>query len=316
MPRPGTRAARFATLIALAAVLAGCTPAAPQTPAPTSRGARPPQASVSPVSPTAHAIDHIVVIVEENKPAASVLGSASAPYLNALAARFASATRYSAITHPSLPNYLALTSGTTAGITSDCNPPGGRCVGPSSNLASELDDAGRSWRMFGEGMPAPCFARNAGRYAVKHVPFLYYRNVTADPSYCASHVVPFSRFAGALASADALPEVSFVSPDLCNDMHDCSIATGDSWLARQVPQILESPVFTTQRSLLVITFDEGDSRDNVIPTVFAGSAAATDTTDRTPYTHYSLLRTIEDAYGLAPLTANDRAARPMTGMLG
>lgn len=260
-------------------------------------------------------IDHIVVIVEENKPATAVLGSASAPYLNRLAARFASATHYSAITHPSLPNYLALTSGTTAGITADCNPPGGRCIGPSNNLASELDAAGRSWRMFGEGMPTPCFAHNAGRYAVKHVPFLYYRNVTADASYCASHVVPFSEFAGALASSHSLPAVSFISPDLCDDMHDCSISTGDGWLAREVPKILAAPAFTQQRSLLVITFDEGDSRDNVIPTVFAGTAAATRTRDRTPYTHYSLLRTIEDAYGLPPLTANDRAAHPMTGML-
>lgn len=275
------------------------TPSSPATPAPTAAGA----------------LQHLVVILEENKPATSIVGNSQAPYFNGLLSQYAHATRYSAITHPSLPNYLALTSGTTGGITSDCNPPGGSCLVTTPNLADALKAKGLTWRMYAEGMPAPCSAGNDGRYAVKHNPFLYYPSVTASAAYCAQHDVPFTSFVSDLASASTLPAFSFVSPDLCNDMHSCPIATGDAWLAQLVPQILDSPAFRTQRSLLVVTFDEGDSSDNVVACLFAGPAAQRGAVSRTAYTHYSLLRTIENGLGLPPLSADDAAAVPMTDLL-
>lgn len=119
-------------------------------------------------------LQHVVVIVEENKPATSVIGNPDAPYLTELAHAGAQAQQYSAVAHPSLPNYLALTRGTTAGITSDCNPPGGSCLDTGPNLAQELDRTGHSWRMYAESMPAPCTTANTSRYAVKHNPFLYF----------------------------------------------------------------------------------------------------------------------------------------------
>jgi hypothetical protein len=131
-------------------------------------------------------------------------------------------------THPSLPNYLALTSGSTAGISTDCNPPGGACTAAVRNIADEVVASGRSWRMYAEGMPAPCATHNVGEYAVKHVPFLYFPDVTNDANYCAAHVVPYSDLATDLATTTRLPAYSFVSPNLCDDMHDCAIATGDA----------------------------------------------------------------------------------------
>lgn len=284
---------------------------------PTPTGATPgPTAVPSTGAPAASgALQHVVVILEENKPASRIVGNGDAPYFNQLLKQYAHATQYSAITHPSLPNYLALTSGTTAGITSDCNPPGGSCLVTSPNLADSLRAAGRSWRMYAEGMPAPCSAANTDRYAVKHNPFLYYPSVTASPEYCRQHDVPFTALAADLATPSSLPAFSFVSPDLCNDMHSCPIGTGDAWLSRVIPEILASPAFTSQRSLLVVTFDEGDSRDNVVACVFAGPAARRGAVSNVSYSHYSLLRTIEDGLGLPPV-GQSAAAMPMTDLLG
>lgn len=295
--------------IALALVLSACTGSTAGS------DASPHPAPATRASGAPGAIQHVVVVVEENKPAQSIIGNPAAPYLNRLAQSFAQATHYSAITHPSLPNYLALTSGTTAGITTDCNPPGGSCLSTGPNLAQALDRAGRSWRMYAESMPAPCTTANTPLYAVKHNPFLYFPSVTSDRAYCRSNDVPYDRLAADLATTTSLPALAFVSPNLCDDMHDCSIAQGDAWLQANIPRILDSPAFTRQRSLLVVTFDEGNATDNVVPCIFAGPAAREHTVVAQPFTHYSLLRTIEDAWGLPPLTSDVARAAPMTALL-
>lgn len=297
--------------VAIALVLSACVGAGST---PTHSTARPSSASEPTRTRTnAEPLQHVVIIVDENKPASSVIGSPEAPYLTRLAKTSALASRYSAVTHPSLPNYLALTSGSTAGITTDCNPPGGSCLDTGPNIAQELDQSGRTWKMYAESMPAPCTSENSGPYAVKHNPFLYFPSVTGDAAYCAAHDVPYSRFTADLTGE--LPDYAFISPNLCDDMHDCSIATGDAWLQANVPRILASAAFTRQRSLLVITFDEGDQADNVVTCIFAGSAARVHTVSAAPFTHYSLLRTIELEWGLAPLSAEDASATPMTALL-
>jgi hypothetical protein len=169
--------------------------------------------------------------------------------------------------------------------------------------------------MYAEGMPIPCAPDNSGRYAVKHNPFLYYPAVTADHSSCTRHDVPFTQFAGDLSGTSTLPDYSFISPDLCNDMHDCPVAAGDAWLAAEVPKILASPAFTQQNSLLAITWDEGTGVNNTVSAIFAGPAAKKGHTSSTAYTHYSLLRTIELGWGLPALTPNDANATPMTDLL-
>ncbi|WP_223978898.1 alkaline phosphatase family protein [Arthrobacter sp. NicSoilB8] len=267
----------------------------------------------APGLPGSGGIEHIVVIVQENKAASQILGASEAGFFNKLAAEYALAGNYRAIMHPSLPNYLALTSGTNAGITSDCKPKS--CTADVRSIADEITQSGRTWKMYAESMPAPCVAEDSRRYAVKHNPFMYYPAVTGDKASCSAHVVPFAQLDQDLRSASALPDYAFISPDLCNDTHDCPISTGDDWLSREVPRILGSPAFTTQNSLLVVTWDEGSKKDNRVATVFAGPAARKGFTSQSAYSHYSLLHTIEDVWGLAPLTGNVSSAPLMTELL-
>ncbi|MCB5293801.1 alkaline phosphatase family protein [Arthrobacter sp. SO3] len=300
--------------VILALGLAGCTAPGPApSPAPTaSPSSNGPTASGTAQEP---AIDHVVIIVMENKAASRILGADDAPYLNSLARENAVAANYHAITRPSLPNYLALTSGTTAGITSNCDPEANSCEADVRTIADEISSSGRKWRMYADGMPEPCQAEDSGRYAVKHNPFMYYPSVTDDRALCTDHVVPFSRLDADLKTDRSLPDYVFITPDMCSDTHDCPVQSGDDWLSRQVPKILAAPAFTTKNSLLVITYDEGDGSSNQIATVFAGPAARKGYTSETRFTHYSLLRTIEDAWGLDPLTDNDRDAAGMAELL-
>lgn len=270
--------------------------------------------SASAVAVTPGALDHVVIIVEENKPSQAIIGNGDAPYINKLAADYALAANYQAVTHPSLPNYLALTSGTNAGITDDCNP-SANCTARVPNIADRTGQSGRSWKMYAEDMPAPCSAKDSGRYAAKHNPFIYYPGVTDDKPSCAAHVVPFTQLGEDLKSASVLPNYVFISPNMCSDMHDCPVSTGDAWLSRQVPKILASPAFTTQNSLLVIVWDEGDDNSNKVSAIFAGPAAKKAYKSDAAFDHYSLLHTIESLWGLAPLTDNDRNATVMRDML-
>lgn len=267
-----------------------------------------------PVTGKPGALDHVVIIVEENKPSEAILGNSGAPYINKLASDYAVAANYQAVAHPSLPNYLALTGGTNAGITEDCSP-GGKCTANAPNITDRITQSGRSWKMYAEDMPAPCTAKNSGKYVVRHNPFMYYPSVTDDKASCAAHVVPLTHLAEDLKSASGLPNYVFISPNMCNDMHDCPVSTGDAWLSRQVPDILASPAFTTQNSLLVIAWDEGDDNSNKVSTIFAGPAAKNAYKSGAAFDHYSLLHTIETLWGLTPLTSNDRNAPVMSDML-
>jgi hypothetical protein len=325
-------AAVFATL---GLFMSGCSAPAPdatQSPSPSASASSPstpargsssgtaskpvpsPSSSPAAVAGKPGALDHVVIIVEENKPSQAIIGSSDAPYINKLATDYAVARNYQAVAHPSLPNYLALTSGTNAGITDDCSP-GAACTANTTSIADRITQSGRSWKMYAEDMPAPCTAKNSGNYAVRHNPFMYYPGITNDKASCAAHVVPFTQLAQDLKSASGLPDFSFISPNMCNDMHDCPVATGDAWLSREVPKILASPAFTTQNSLLVIVWDEGENKDNTVSTIFAGPAAKTAYKSDTAFTHYSLLHTIESYWGLPPLTDNDKNAPIMSDLL-
>jgi phosphatidylinositol-3-phosphatase len=326
--RPATvmdRNRRFRVLASGSLILglftAGCTtPTPPATPAPAPVTSSSEAAAVPlPSGPAAdvrtqRGLDHVVIIVEENKPSQLIIGNSEAPFINKLAADNALAVNYQAVTHPSLPNYLALTSGTNAGITDDCSP-GGNCTANVPNIADRIAQSGRSWKMYAEDMPAPCTAKSSGKYAVKHNPFMYYPSVTGDQASCASHVVPFSQLDKDLKSASSLPNFVFISPNRCNDMHDCPVSDGDVWLSQQVSALLASPAFTTQSSLLVVTWDEGDDSSNTVSTIFAGPAAKKGYISDKAFSHYSLLLTVESVWGLAPLTDNDRQAPGMSDML-
>jgi hypothetical protein len=250
----------------------------------------------------------VLVIVEENKSYAQVLGGNQAPYLRSLAAEYASALAMDAgypTTCPSLAAYLLMTSGQRDGICDDRDPVRHPQSGP--NIFSQVAGSGREWRGYADSMPAPCTRTNSGHYLVRHAPAPYY---TSERERCPRWDLPLgSTTSGALHDdlANArLPAYSLVTPDACHDMHgadDCpgnEIPTGDAWLASWVPQILSSPDYRAGRLLVIITWDEGTLSDNHIPTlVLAPSADHLAVSE--PLNHCSMLRLVEDTLHLPPL---------------
>ncbi len=252
---------------------------------------------------------HVVFLVMENKEYGSVIGSRAAPYVNALARRYASATHFYGVRHPSLPNYLALTGGSTFGVTSDCTD----CQQSGRNIADQLDAANLSWKGYLGGMPSACFkGASSGQYAKKHNPFMYFRSVADDPSRCAN-VVPAKQLSRDI-KAGSLPSFSFLSPGMCDDTHDCPVGRGDRYLSRTVPKILGA---LGPRGFLVLTWDEGSSgagccgraaKGGHIATVIAGPGVRRGAKLSKPYSHYSTLRTVEDAFGLPHLAGAGNAS--------
>ncbi|OBH06621.1 acid phosphatase [Mycobacterium sp. E2699] len=241
------------------------------------------------VGPSAAALPqpaHVVIVIEENRAAAHIIGNKSAPFINALAAGGANMAQSFAETHPSEPNYLALFAGSTLGVTSDSCPVNG---GAAPNLASELLSAGYTFAGYAEGLPAPgspvC---SAGKYARKHVPWANFTNVPAADS------LPFSAFP--MGNYAGLPTVSFVIPDNDDNMHDGSIAQGDAWLSRDLSGYANWAV--ANNSLLIVTWDEDDGGPrNQIPTIIYGGHVQPGTYNE-QINHYSVLSTLEQMYGL------------------
>ncbi|HEX7671427.1 MAG TPA: alkaline phosphatase family protein, partial [Polyangiaceae bacterium] len=219
----------------------------------------------------------VFVVVMENASLATLKASDNTPYLSGLEQAWASAADYHGVAHPSLPNYVAMTSGDTGGITCDCSPEGTACTAATctilsgncgcpqtgrSNLGDQIEAAHGNWRMYGEDMGTPCNRKASASYAPKHVPFVYYPAITDDTARCAEHVVDFSEFSNDLGKTPAR-KFSFISPNLVHDMHDpfpegaTNYAAGDQWLSSTVPPILDSDAFK-KGGLLVIVWDEDD----------------------------------------------------------
>jgi hypothetical protein len=242
-------------------------------------------------------LDHVYLIVLENHGLASVLGDRGAPYLNSLIARYGLAANYIAVARPSQPNYIALFGGSTKGIADNDNHD---VSGP--NLADQLEAAGRSWRVFAQNVPSGCFTGveasagpdGPGIYARKHEPAISFTDISANPSRCAN-ITDFSHFDPGAA------DFELIIPNRCNDMHDCTVDVGDQFLAGFVPRILDSPEFRDGGALF-ITFDEGtDGGSQQVATIVAGPRVPAGLRSTVAHSHYSLLRTIEDTFGLGCL---------------
>jgi hypothetical protein len=233
----------------------------------------------------------------ENKSYDAVVGSSRMPYLNSLFRQHTLLTNYTAVAHPSLPNYLALIGGSTFGIDTDCED----CTMNARTIADQLEARKLSWKAYMEDMQAPCQIEDSGAYTVTHNPFIYFEGLRANSDRCAQHVVPFTQLGVDLQGK--APSFIWISPDVCNDTHDCNLATGDQWLEEVVPTILESPAFS-RNSLLVITYDEGygdEGGGGQVPTVMISPLLADSTEIDTAVNHYGLLATIEDLFGLPRL---------------
>ncbi|MEV6162422.1 alkaline phosphatase family protein [Streptomyces sp. NPDC052052] len=247
---------------------------------------------------------HVVVVVMENHSYAQVIGSSDAPYINrTLKAGGANLTRSFGLTHPSEPNYYMLFSGSGQGRTDDSCARAGSLSAPS--LASELIASGRTWASYNEGLPHQgSTVCRSGEYARKHNPWFAF---SAVPTSTAKTMKQFP------ADFTNLPTESFVVPNLCHDMHDCPVSTGDTWIHRKLGAYADWA--RTHNSLLVLTFDEDDGRSgNHIPTVLYGEHVAPGSSSGVPCNHYTLLRTLEDLAGLRTHAGHAASASDITGI--
>jgi hypothetical protein len=296
--------ARRATRIALAKA----TPMATLTPA--ASAAAPVSASAAAPPPPAPAavpsFSHVFVIVMENHEYNSVIGNPAAPYTNGLVNSYGLATNYYGASHPSLPNYLALTAGSTFGIASDCTT----CFVSATNIADQVEGSGRSWKAYMEDMPVPCYmGASSGNYAMKHNPFMYYNDIRNNPARCAAHVAPFTQFWVDMNSG-RVADFAWITPNMCNDTHDCPVGTGDAWLRTVVPAITGSAAFR-DNGVLFITWDEGSSNaaccsgswGGHVATLVIAPNAISGFRSGVAENHYGLLRTIEDGFRLSHLGA-------------
>lgn len=244
--------------------------------------------------------DHIYLIVMENHDYGRIVGNARAPYINGLISRYGLATRYRAIRHPSQPNYLALLGGSTFGVRDD-----GHHNRSQTNLVDQLETAGRSWHVYAQDYPGGCSQVDSykgasvdlvglrGKYVRKHNAALTFTDISHDPARCA-RITHLSGFSAAAA------DFELIIPNLMNDMHDGTIAQGDAFLRKFVPRITGDAAFAS--SLLLITWDEGSDRPTGdggrVATIVVSPMSRLGFRSSKRHDHYSLLHTIETAWGL------------------
>jgi hypothetical protein len=300
-----------ATLVLLALTLTGC--AATTNPSVTASSSAEPSTTVAapvPVSPapTSATVTKVLVFVEENHTLAEM--QVGMPYAFGLAQQYGYATHYTAIRHPSLPNYVAITGGQTYGITDD-NGPSAHPLGGASVFGQAIA-AGKTAAVYADGMPGNCATSNGGsNYAVKHNPWAYYAKERAE---CLKYDVPATQLGAAIAGG-RLPNVGMVVPNLCNDAHNCSLGTADSWFRGWMTKIFAGPDWKSGHLAIVLTADEDDSSANntVLTEVIHPSQQSHVVTS--PLTHYSLTRLYEDVAGV-PHLFNAASAPSMATAFG
>jgi acid phosphatase len=294
----------------------GSSPAPPSTP-PTS--SPPPPSSTPPSStppsstpppttappttpPPPTAAGHkVMVILLENHSQSQAL--AQMPHLSSWATTYGSATDYHAIAHPSLPNYLAIWGGSTFGVTDDCSV-SASCSGGAPSVWGQTLAAGGTAKAYQESMQTDCQTGDSGGYAPRHGPWPYWIDST-ERSACQANDVPSGTPAGGPLAADiaagTLPVTGELTPNLCNDAHDCSLSTADSWLAGWVPALMAGPDYTSGRLTILITFDEDDSSQGNTVAFVAIDPRLSGVTVTARYDHYSLTRWLDDNAGVARL---------------
>jgi hypothetical protein len=248
--------------------------------------------------------EYIVLVVFENKSFDSVIGNPDMPTFNRLADEYSLLTTYYGARNPSLPNYLALIGGDTFGIDSDCTD----CSIDAPSLPDAIEASGRTWKTYQESMPEPCYLGDTELYKQKHNPFVYFDSIRQNHTRCVEKVVPLTALETDI-QANSLPNFIFVTPDMCHDSHDCSLAVADRWLSDLHSILAPALDATGEPYLMVLMFEE--TRDGApvccglpgpggghVPVVLYSPQARPSFEDPTPYTHYSLLKTISKAWNL------------------
>ncbi|MGA2759854.1 MAG: alkaline phosphatase family protein [Candidatus Cybelea sp.] len=281
----------------LVVAFAGCNSASASAPTtPMAQGAR---------NATTYTTKYVQLVIFENESYDDVIGSSQAPYITGLSNTWANMTQSFAITHPSQPNYLALFSGSTQGVTGDQCPVS---FGVQS-LGSELLKAKVSFTGYAESMPSNgytgCMADadtlpSGWLYMRKHVPWPDFTKIPASVSIV---------YPGPLKKPPS--QFTWITPNMCDDMHDCPISTGDAWAKKNLPKLIKWDV--ANAGLLILTFDENDgSAGNQIPTILIGNVNPGQYSQT--INHYSVLRTIEDIFGLKHLGSSG-SATPIQGVV-
>lgn len=264
--------------------------------------------------------DHVFMVMMENTNYSAVMGDqADTPYLHSLMGKGATMADYHGVYHPSDENYLAVAGGDpyTKGAVYWPN-----IKDPGTNLGDTLEAEGKSWRAYEQGMGTPCNAAksNDSYYEPDDAPFINYSDVSGNQSRCQAHLFDTSQLAADLGNAATTPNFAWIAAD---DYYDgeasgngnaTSLKAQDGWLQQTLTPLLASPAWTTQKSLLVVTWDEDTSDpDNHVATIVLGSQGTVPagTTSSSRYDHYSTSRTIEAALGLPGITANDTYATPL-----
>ncbi|MBS2537471.1 hypothetical protein KGQ20_32425 [Catenulispora sp. NF23] len=279
----------------------------------------------APPSSVPGGFDHVFVVYMENQDYSGIVGNTSqAPYINSLLSQGTSLSQAYATTHPSDPNYVALAAGGLYGLhdnsiaTTTINAP---------NLGNSVEAAGKTWKTYVENENGNCDYSSHAYYAPDDVPFTFFQDFKSDESatgYCAQHDQPLTQMTTDLQSTATTPNFVWFEPDDCDDMESCGVTAGDTWLQNTLPTIFNSPAWTQQKSLLILTWDESSSKSfgqgypNNIPTLLLGSQgsvkAGYTSSQRTD--QYGLLRTVDQALGLAPLTNNDTYAATVNDAWG
>jgi acid phosphatase len=248
---------------------------------------------------------HIVFIVFEGREYDAVINNRDMPYFNLLAGSYTLLTQYHAVADNSLPNYLALMGGDDFGITSDCvDSP---CSIGATSLPDLIEASGRTWRTYQDDMPEPCFTEDAPRYFRRHNPFIFFDPIRADEERCKQRVVPLTYLEGDLA-VNVLPNFIFISPDVCYSSQECTLDLVDGWLKEIITKIYPALDSTGEPFLIVLTWDKGQSGASCcglpepaggrVATVLISPQVKQGFQDHTPYSHYSLLKTVSAAWSL------------------
>jgi phosphatidylinositol-3-phosphatase len=256
-------------------------------------GSGTPQTPVAAGQPT---FAHVALVILENHSFSEVIGNGAMPYLNSLAQQYGLAAQYYANAHPSLPNYFMLTTGATQTTSDDFS---GTLSG--DNVVRELVNAGKSWKCYAESLPSPGYlGPDVYPYLRQHNPFSFFFEIQRDSSQ-AANVVPFSQFAPDLAN-NALPQYSFIIPNVLDDAHDGTLAQADAWLQQNIAPVIANSGFQAS-GLLIITFDEGDQSDSAhgggqVATIIVSAKAKAGYSSQTFFQHQSTLRLSLAALGV------------------
>jgi len=300
-----TRSAVVAVLLAVALAASGCTGGGGRASSSATERAR--LSAATQAVRAATPVTKLVVLMVENHSLAQM--RSGMPWTFRQAGRFAYATDYRAITHPSLPNYLAIAGGSTFGVADD-RPPADHPLSGRSVFGQAIA-RGLGAKVYADSMPAACALSNSGRYAVRHNPWTYFIDERSD---CGSFDRPLEALAGD-ATAGNLPEAGMVVPNTCHDAHDCSLAVADRWMKRTIGTLESGPDWAQGRLAIVVTADEDDRRSgNRVLTVVLHPSLQGKVVD-TRLSHYSLTRLYDEVLG-APYLRRARRAPSMATAFG